>query len=65
VGWNGGCVSVPGVPVNVVDTTGAGDAFAAGFLFGRLAGAEPADCARLANALAARIVGVEGCTYSV
>jgi sugar/nucleoside kinase (ribokinase family) len=55
--------SVPGLPVKVVDTTGAGDAFAAGFLFGKLQGASPIVCARMANALAARVVGVEGCTY--
>jgi len=55
---------VPGVSVKVVDTTGAGDAFAAGFLHGRLEGASPLDCARLANALAARIVSVEGCSYT-
>jgi len=55
---------VPGVPVKLVDTTGAGDAFAAGFLFGMLQGAEPVVCARLANAIASRIVGREGCSYS-
>ena len=54
---------VPGVPVKMVDTTGAGDAFAAGFLFGMLQGAEPVVCARLANAIASRIVGREGCSY--
>ena len=63
VGWDGRCEQVPGVRVKVVDTTGAGDAFAAGFLFGRLLGASPLQCARLANAVAARIVGVEGCSY--
>jgi sugar/nucleoside kinase (ribokinase family) len=63
VGWDGKCEHVPGVRVKVVDTTGAGDAFAAGFLYGRLLGASPLECARLANAVAARIVSVEGCTY--
>jgi sugar/nucleoside kinase (ribokinase family) len=63
LGQNGKCELVPGVPVKVVDTTGAGDAFAAGFLFGMLQGAEPAECARLANAIASRIVGREGCSY--
>ena len=63
VGWEGRCEQVPGVRVKVVDTTGAGDAFAAGFLYGRLLGVGPLDCAKLANAVAARIVSVEGCTY--
>jgi sugar/nucleoside kinase (ribokinase family) len=64
VGSNGGFTAVDGFPVQLVDTTGAGDAFAAGFLYGMLAGAEPLACARLANALAARVVGREGCSYA-
>lgn len=63
VGWEKRVAVVPAVPARVVDTTGAGDAFAAGFLFGLLAGADPVVSARLANALASRIVSVEGCDY--
>lgn len=63
LGTNGEYQQIPGVPVEVVDTTGAGDAFAAGFLFGMLHGADPRRCAVLANTVAARIVGREGCTY--
>jgi sugar/nucleoside kinase (ribokinase family) len=63
VGERGRWEAVPGVRVPTVDTTGAGDAFAAGFLSGRLSGADPVSCARLANALAARVVSVEGCVY--
>jgi sugar/nucleoside kinase (ribokinase family) len=64
VGWQGRYEAVPALEVNAVDTTGAGDAFAAGFLFGKLEGASPVDCARLANALAARVVSLEGCSYA-
>lgn len=63
VGQGGRLDLVPGVPAKVVDTTGAGDAFAAGFLYGILEGAEPVECARLANAIASYIVGREGCDY--
>jgi sugar/nucleoside kinase (ribokinase family) len=55
---------VPGVPAKkVADTTGAGDSFASGFLFGALLGREPLECATLANTVASGIVGVEGCDY--
>jgi sugar/nucleoside kinase (ribokinase family) len=65
--WIGGSAEaplhVPGERATLVDTTGAGDAFAAGWLTGLLAGKPAAACARLANRLAAGIVGVEGCDY--
>jgi sugar/nucleoside kinase (ribokinase family) len=44
---------VPGCRVDTVDGTGAGDAFAAGFLYGRLAGRPLEWCARFANAAGA------------
>jgi sugar/nucleoside kinase (ribokinase family) len=44
---------VPAVPVHAVDGTGAGDAFAAGFLYGQLAGWATEACARFANAAGA------------
>lgn len=46
--------------VPVVDSTGAGDAFAAGVLAARGGGADPAAALRAGNALAARAVGVPG-----
>jgi sugar/nucleoside kinase (ribokinase family) len=51
---------VAGFRVEALDGTGAGDAFAAGFLQGMLAGRSLEECARLANAaggLATRAVG--------
>jgi 2-dehydro-3-deoxygluconokinase len=47
--------------VSTVDTTAAGDCFAAGYLYARLKGLEPERSARLANRLASWVVTVEGC----
>ena len=60
--WTDGTTQlrVPAVDVLVTDTTGAGDAFAAGLLAARLAGAEPADALGAACALAAEAVAREG-----
>jgi sugar/nucleoside kinase (ribokinase family) len=44
---------VPGIRVDAVDTTGAGDAFAGAFLHRRLAGSDPFAAAAFANAAAA------------
>jgi sugar/nucleoside kinase (ribokinase family) len=55
---------ISGFEVDAVDTTAAGDCFAAGFLYGRLTGRTPAASARLANNLAASIVTVRGCDFS-
>lgn len=41
----------------VVDTTGAGDAFAAGFLFGLTRGVPLAQCARIGSITAAEVIG--------
>ena len=46
------------------DTTGAGDSFAAGFLYGIVKGETFHDCADIANRVASGIVTVEGCDYS-
>lgn len=50
-------VAVPAAPVErVVDLTGAGDLFAAGFLFGLARGYDEAQCARLGSMAAAEVI---------
>jgi sugar/nucleoside kinase (ribokinase family) len=51
---------VPAPAVAAVDVTGAGDAFAAGYLVALAGGAELAEAARAGNLLAARAVATEG-----
>ena len=60
--WTDGArvLRAPAEPVAVVDTTGAGDAFAAGLLAARLDGAEPAEALAAGCRLAARAVEVRG-----
>ena len=53
-----GIEAVPAFPVErVVDTTGAGDLFAAGFLSGLARGAEDRTCGRLGALAAAEVIG--------
>jgi sugar/nucleoside kinase (ribokinase family) len=52
-----GPVAVAAEPVeHVVDTTGAGDLYAAGFLYGLTHGYEPESCGRLAGLCAAEVI---------
>ena len=54
-------VDVPAHPVeHVVDTTGAGDLYAAGFLFGLTRGRSMADCGRLGSVAASAVLGHTG-----
>jgi sugar/nucleoside kinase (ribokinase family) len=53
--------AVPAAPVTkVVDTTGAGDLYAAGFLFGYTSGKPFAECARLGGIAAAEVISHVG-----
>lgn len=54
-------VHVPGFPVEVVNTLGAGDGFASGLLYGYLNGWEWAKTVRFANACGAYLVTQHGC----
>ncbi len=53
----GGPVAVAAEPVDrVVDTTGAGDLYAAGFLYGLTHGHDPESCAQLAGLCAGEVI---------
>jgi exodeoxyribonuclease V alpha subunit len=55
--WNGEVIENPAEPVSqVVDTTGAGDLFAAGFLHGFVDGRNARDCAVLGAVAAAEVI---------
>ena len=61
VAWAGRSEGVPAVAdVEIVDSTGAGDAFDAAYLYARLTGAEPPAAAAAGNALAAATLGHRG-----
>jgi sugar/nucleoside kinase (ribokinase family) len=47
-------------PSKSIDTTGAGDLYAAGFIFGHIKGADLETCGKMGSALAGRIIEVIG-----
>lgn len=53
-------IEVAAAPATVVDTTGAGDAFSAGFLAGMAAGRDLAACGRLGSRAASLVIGQYG-----
>ena len=58
---SGGIVTyIPGYPAEAIDTTGAGDTFAAGFLYGYCQGWEMEKAGKLGSLMAARIVEQKG-----
>ncbi|UPH72227.1 sugar kinase [Abyssibius alkaniclasticus] len=57
-----GQIRHPGFPATVIDTTGAGDSFNAGFLHAMLKRSKPADCLAHANACGALTVQATGGT---
>jgi 2-dehydro-3-deoxygluconokinase len=64
IGARGAIVDGTSVPppreASVVDEVGAGDAFAAGFAYGLLAGLEPRECAHVGNVIAASALAGTG-----
>jgi sugar/nucleoside kinase (ribokinase family) len=56
-------VALPPLDCVVTDTTGAGDAFAAGFLVARLAGADAVEATRAGHAAAAHVVSGPGADW--
>jgi sugar/nucleoside kinase (ribokinase family) len=60
VGHQGKVLHVPTYPATVIDTTGAGDLFASGFLFGYLHDFSMEESAKLGHRLASAVVEVAG-----
>ncbi len=58
---SGEVVAVPGFPVEVYNVLGAGDAFASGFIYGRLKNWDWYQSARMGNACGAIVVTRHGC----
>ncbi len=56
-----GALSIPAAPANVVDPTGAGDAYTAGVVAGALGGWTLQDAARLGSVVASFVVEAYGC----
>jgi sugar/nucleoside kinase (ribokinase family) len=63
-----GTQQVPAFTIDVVDTTGCGDAFSAGFVYGMGLGRSPRDAAVLGNAVAALVaqgLGSDHCDFDL
>ncbi len=62
---NGQAQQVPGFPVEIVNTVGAGDGFASGLIFGWAQGWAWERAARFANACGALVVSRHGCARAL
>ncbi len=60
VGHANTLLAIPTFPATPIDTTGAGDLFASGFLYGYLRGYPLATCAQIGNRLGSAVVEVIG-----
>jgi 5-dehydro-2-deoxygluconokinase len=58
-------IRAPGFEIEVLNTVGAGDAFAGGFIFGRLQGWDWRQSARMGNACGAIVVTRHGCAAAM
>lgn len=58
---NGDVIDAPGFPVEIYNVLGAGDAFASGFIYGRLKGWDWYQAGRMGNAAGAIVVTRHGC----
>jgi len=58
-------IDIPGFPVEVLNTVGAGDAFASGFIYGYLKGWDWYRCGRMGNACGALVVTRHGCARAL
>ncbi|WP_421078495.1 carbohydrate kinase family protein [Methanothermococcus sp. Ax23] len=54
-------IKVPAIPTNVIDPTGAGDSYRAGFLTAYLKGYDLKDCGLIASCVASFVVEKKGC----
>ena len=64
ISHHGGTCYIDPLPVRVEDTTGAGDAFAAGFLYGMTHDMIPLESGRIGAAMAAGVIGQTGPRYA-
>jgi len=57
---NNRVITLAAVPVEVVDSNGAGDAALAGYIMGKYLGMEDIDCLKLAHTLSSQVLQVKG-----